>query len=158
MTTLNIFFTILQQSFTSSNWTQRDFYSDRIHVRTMELELTCSEEPSPRTRGHKDLKSRSGSPCRPLIAASFRSISRLFPREFYFSGQTRHHRETQPVFFGIALAGSKPPFSPSVSSRYQRNQPFPFYYLTGFLSPLEENIFVEIFSGEKKRKEKRENF
>lgn len=121
--TLNIFFTILQQSFTSSNWTQRDFYSDRIHVRTMELELTCSEEPSPRTRGHKDLKSRSGSPCRPLIAASFRSISRLFPREFYFSGQTRHHRETQPVFFGIALAGSKPPFSPSVSSRYKPEKP-----------------------------------
>lgn len=124
----------------------------------MELELTCSEEPSPRTRGHKDLKSRSGSPCRPLIAASFRSISRLFPREFYFSGQTRHHRETQPVFFGIALAGSKPPFSPSVSSRYQRNQPFPFYYLTGFLSPLEENIFVEIFSGEKKKKRREKIF
>lgn len=41
-------------------------------------ELTCSKEASPRTKRYKDLKSRSGSPRRPLIAVSFRSVHRSF--------------------------------------------------------------------------------
>lgn len=32
---------------------------------------------------YKDLKSRSGSPCRPLIAGSFRNVSHIFSTEFY---------------------------------------------------------------------------
>lgn len=117
--------------------------------------MTCSEEPSPRTRGHKDLKSRSGSPCRPLIAASFRSISRLFPRESFTSLARLVIIEKRSQF------SSESPW-PVLLSRHlslpginQRNQPFPFYYLTGFLSPSEKNIFAEIFSGEKEKEKKR---
>lgn len=92
---------------------------------------------------------------RPLIAASFRSISRLFPRESFTSLARLVIIEKRSQF------SSESPW-PVLLSRHlslpginQRNQPFPFYYLTGFLSPSEKNIFAEIFSGEKEKEKKR---
>lgn len=58
--------------------------------------------------GYEDLKSRSGSPCKPLIAASFRNVSHLFHKVYLRldpGNSPRHRRETWLVFHGNAVPG-----------------------------------------------------
>lgn len=62
------------------------FLFGRIFWRTMDSWRVPRRRLQGRREGgglYKDLKSRSGSPCRPLIAGSFRNVSHIFSTEFY---------------------------------------------------------------------------